>query len=107
MKPNPVTKTNFQNFPLISDRDDAKSYQVNNPFSFQDFTVPQPMAQQEIAPPPYVWDRIASVLDEQDRMKAAAQASFTQATKKINKNRRYILYAVIIMLAGAIILSII
>ena len=107
MKPGPITKTNFQPIPLGYSWDNSKGQNVDNPFSFNDFTVPQPMPQQEVAPPPHLWDKIASVLDEQDRMKAEAQASFSRATKKINNNRKYILYAAIIMLAGAIILSII
>ena len=107
MKPGPVTKTNFQPIPLGSSWDTAKGQHVDNPFSFKEFTVPQPMPQQEVAPPPHLWEKIASVLDEQDRIKAEAQASFSRATKKINRNRKYILYAAIIMLAGAIILSIV
>jgi hypothetical protein len=105
MKPGPIPKTNFQSIPLGSNWDNAKSLNVDNPFSFQEFTVPQPMPQQEVAPPAHMWDRIASVLDEQDRMKAQAEASYEKAGKKISNSRKYILYAAIVMLVGAIILS--
>jgi hypothetical protein len=107
MKPGPIPKTNFQSIPLGSNWDSAKGLNVDNPFSFQEFTVPQPMPQQEVAPPSHVWDRIASVLDEQERMKAQAQASYAKANKKISNNRKYIIYAAIVMLIGAIILSLV
>ena len=107
MKPGPITKSNFQSIPLGSNWDSAKGLNVDNPFSFQEFTVPQPMPQQEVAPPSHVWDKIANVLDEQDRMKAQAQASYTKASKKISNNRKYIMYAAVIMLIGAIILSLV
>jgi hypothetical protein len=105
MKPGPISKTNYQSIPLGSNWDSAKSLNVDNPFSFQEFTVPQPMPQQEVAPPAHMWDRIASVLDEQDRMKAEAETSYAKAGTKISNSRKYILYAAIIMLVGAIILS--
>lgn len=107
MKPSPIQKTTLQSIPLSSSWDGVRGINVDNPFSFQEFTVPQPMPQQEVAPPAHVWDKIASVLDEQERMKAQAQASYTKASKKINNNRRYILYAAIVMLIGAIILSVV
>lgn len=31
------------------------------------FTVPQPMIEQEVTPPQYMWDRISKALDEQER----------------------------------------
>lgn len=107
MKPRPISKTNFQTVPLGSNWDSVKGQNIDNPFSFQDFTVPQPMPQQEVAPPPHLWEKIANVLDEQDRMKAEAQASFSRATQKVQSNNKYILYAAIVMLVGAIILSLV
>jgi len=107
MKPSPIQKSTFQPFPLSSNWDSVRGTNVDNPFSFQEFTVPQPMPQQEVAPPAHVWDKIASVLDEQERMKAQAQASYAKASKKINNNRKYILYAAVIMLMGAIVLSLV
>ena len=107
MKPGPISKAHFRSIPLGSSWDSVNGPSVDNPFSFQDFTVPQPMPQQEVAPPPHLWDKIANVLDEQDRMKAHAQASFTKATTKINHNRKYILYAAIIMIVGAIVLALV
>ena len=107
MKPRPISKTNFQTVPLGLSWESVRGQNIDNPFSFQDFTVPQPMPQQEVAPPPHLWDKIANVLDEQDRMKAEAQASFTRAKKKVQSNNKYILYAAIIMFIGAIILSLI
>jgi hypothetical protein len=107
MKPGPISDTNFQPIPLGANWDNVKGFNADNPFSFQEFTVPQPMPQQEVAPPAHVWEKIANVLDEQERMKAQAQASYAKANKKIKNNKKYILYAAIIMLFVAIILSII
>src|SRR5688572_27191134 len=107
MKPGPISKTHFQSIPSRSDWNSANVPSVDNPFSYLDFTVPQPMPQQEVAPSPHLWDKIVSVLDEQDRMKAAVNTSFPKAAKKVNHNRKYIIYAAIIMLVGAIILSLI
>ena len=107
MKPGPITQAHFHSIPLGSKWDGTKGNKADNPFSFQDFTVPQPMPQQEVAPPPHLWDKIANVLDEQNRMKAEAQASFSNAKKNFSSNRKYILYAVITMIVGAIILALV
>jgi hypothetical protein len=40
-------------------------------------------------------------------MKAQAQASYAKANKNISNNRKYIIYAAITMLIGAIILSLV
>jgi ElaB/YqjD/DUF883 family membrane-anchored ribosome-binding protein len=54
-----------------------------------------------------VWEKIARVLDDQEQMKAQAQASFAKADKKIHTNRKQIIYAAIGMLIGAIVLSLV
>lgn len=109
MKPDPITTTNFQTIPIITNWEGLKSEPVESPFSFQDFTLPETMPQQEVAPPPYIWDRIASVLDAQDRLKAVTQPApvIPSESTKVPNNRKFILYAAVAMLIGAIILSVI
>jgi hypothetical protein len=109
MKPDPITKTNFKTIHGVTNWEGLKSQTVENPFSFQEFTVPEPMPQQEVAPPAYMWDRISSVLDAQDRLKAATQVApaISPAEAKVPNNRKFILYAAVVMLIGAIVLSVI
>lgn len=107
MKPHPISKPQPQSIPLGFNWNIANGHKVDNPFSFQDYTVPQPMPQKEIAPPPYLWDKIASVLDEQDRMRSQSHNTFTKPGKEINHSNRYILFAAIVMLVGAIVLSLV
>jgi hypothetical protein len=107
MKPGSISETSLKPAPVGVNWDNVKGLHTDNPFSFQDFTVPQPMPQHEVAPPPHVWEKIARVLDDQEQMKAQAQASFAKADKKIHTNRKQIIYAAIGMLIGAIVLSLV
>ena len=107
MKPRPISESEHQAIPVSINWDSAKGLNVDNPFSFQDYTVPQPMPQKEIAPPPYLWDKIASVLYEQDRMRSYVPNTIAKTAKKQNHNSRYIIYGAIVMLVGAIVLSLV
>lgn len=107
MKPNPITKSNFRTIQSNEGLDSLKNQSLDNPFSFQDFTVPQPMTHQEVQPPSYIWDRIATVLDEQDRMKALSQSDLqiTPVLEETIDDRKYIWYAAAVMLAGVIVIQ--
>ena len=107
MKPNTITKTNFQTISANQNRDSLKTGNSDNPFSFQDFTVPLQMTHQEIKPPAYVWDRIASVLDEQDRLKALSQNEniATPVIENYENDRRFIWYAAVVMIVGTIVVQ--
>jgi hypothetical protein len=111
MKPSAITKTHFQTIPVANNWESLKTENRENPFSFQDFTIPPAMLHQEVEPPAYIWDKIASVLDAQDRIKAEqpepAHISITASHARIPNNRRFILFAALVMLTGAIILSVI
>ena len=65
-----------------------------NPLSFKEFTVPTPMTEQEIAPPVHVWDRIASVLDQQDRQKGILNTNSLFNISKEKKPRKALYAAV-------------
>src|SRR5687768_5736773 len=109
MKPETISNTNFQTIPVASNWEGLKSQPLESPGSFQDFTLPEPsMTQQEVEPPPYLWDRIVSVLDAQDRLKELTQVvpvvpEVTPAEPKVPHNKSLILYAAVAMLIGAII----
>ena len=106
MKPNPITKSNLQTISPNQSRDSLKTRNLDNPFSFQDFTVPQPMTHQEVQPPSYIWDRIATVLDEQDRMKALSQTdSRLTAFDETEDDKKFIWYAAAVMLVGVIVIQ--
>jgi hypothetical protein len=107
MKPNPITKSNFQTISPNESRDSLKTKNLDNPFSFQDFTVPQPMTHQDVQPPSYIWDRIATVLDEQDRVKALSQmdSRLTPVTDETEDDRKFIWYAAAVMLVGVIVIQ--
>ena len=110
MKPGTITKTNFQTMHVANSWDSLKSSNSDNPFSFQDFSEPLPMNYKELEPPAHIWDRIAKVLDEQDRVKAIpdVHTAFapTAATKRAN-NKRAILFAAAITIVAVIILAIV
>lgn len=103
MKPNVVKKTNFQSIKATEAGTSLKMENADRSFSFQDFTLPPTMNQKEIQPPAYIWDRIAGVLDEQDRMKTLSDIS-----KPNNKPapKKFFLYAAVVMMVGAVVLSV-
>ncbi len=73
MKPNIINQTNFQSLPTGNNWECLKDQTAETPFSFQEFTVPSNMTHQELQPPSHVWDKIVSVLDEQDKKKHLIQ----------------------------------
>lgn len=104
MKPNAVKKTNVQTIKAAAANDSLKMRNADHSFSFEDFTLPQPMSQKEIQPPAYIWDRIAGVLDEQDRMKALSETNSFTKPKQKSEPKKFFLYATVVMMVGAIVL---
>src|SRR5205085_783042 len=105
MKPNSITKPNFQSIPVYNGWDSLKTSNVDNPFNFHNFTEPLQMNYKELEPPPYMWDRIAKVLDEQDRSKAIADThnAFVPIGFKKKTVRKAAVFIAAIMIAGAIV----
>jgi hypothetical protein len=69
MKTTTTKQTSLTTYPfgkskLVQDRQNDQEL-----LSFPDFTLSPPMTEKEIAPPLHVWERIANVLDEQDKQK--------------------------------------
>ena len=111
MNPNKSITPDFRSFPITLKREGLREMENNNPLSSQNVTVPQSMIQQQVEPPAYMWDRIAKVLDAQDRKKAIAYIkpySFSQAKAKATESSNKILiYAALAVMAGAVILSVV
>jgi hypothetical protein len=105
MKPNTVKKTNVQTIKAVEANNSLKMRNADHSFGFEDFTLPQPMNKKEIQPPAYIWDKIASVLDEQDRMKTWSDSSAFAKPQKA-KPKRFFLLAAFVMMVGAVVLSV-
>ena len=66
-----------------------------------EFTVPVSMTPQEIAPPLYVWDRIANILDEQDRKKMLIKQTEAIAFGRKRSSRKVLLFSIgVLAVAG-------
>ena len=111
MKPNKSITPDFHTFPVSTKREGLRKTEIDNPLSFQNITVPHSMTQQEVAPPAYMWDRIAKVLDEQDRTKgkpSMGSYSLSHANVKVaESSKKIIFYAALAVVAGAIILTVV
>ncbi len=108
MKPNIISKTNFQSLPSGNNWEGLKSERVNTSFTFQEFSLPQTMTQQDVEPPVHVWDKIVSVLDEQDRKKNVAQIqSKVVPARKFNDKIKLLIYATALLVIGAIVFAIV
>jgi hypothetical protein len=78
------TGNHFQALPNRNTLNNNCEEQPSHHLFFKDFTVPtNAMTEHEVAPPPHVWDKIACILDEQDRQKAETAANLQQQKKKI------------------------
>jgi hypothetical protein len=64
------------------------------------------MNRKETQPPAYIWDRIASVLDEQDRMKALAENKVVCAPANKGEKKKFFFYAAAVILVGGVFFSI-
>ncbi len=108
MKPSIISKTNFQSLPLGNNWEGLKSEKVNTSFSFQEFTVPQSMPQQEVEPPAHVWDKIVCVLDEQDRKRSLVQVqSQVVPLKNTIYTPKFLIYVAAIIAIGAIVFALV
>lgn len=94
MKATTINKTSFTNYPFGKSPFVQEGRQEQNPLSFQHFTVPTPMTEQEIAPPLHVWERIVSVLDEQDRTKSLLSKPQSFLKSENAKSSHTLLYTV-------------
>lgn len=87
---------NFSKSLLFGESPDiTEVFKFNYDRNFKNFTLPVHMTDQEVAPPLHVWDKIARILDEQDRKKqfriqssprGFQSLSFIQA-KPVNYNK--------------------
>lgn len=73
--------------------------------SIENNSLIKPMTYQEVTPPSYIWDNIAKVLDEQDRMKET-NALLNSIVYK-GRNNKAIFFAALIMFGSAMLYSII
>lgn len=94
---------NFTPFQSSESHLDAGVLKGSNSLSLQHFTVPTPMTEQEIAPPVHVWERIASILDDQDRQSnEAGILSSLSLTNNRKSLRRYALATTTAIVLAAI-----
>ena len=103
MKPNAIKKTDFQAMDAKESNDSLKLRKADHSLSFEEFTSPEPMNRKEAQPPAYIWDRIASVLDEQDRMKALAEDKHSSATPNKGEKKKFFFYAAVAMFLGGVV----
>lgn len=69
MKTTSIKQTSLTTYPFGKSKLVTEGKNDQDVLSFSEFTLPPPMTEKEIAPPLHVWERIANVLDEQDRQK--------------------------------------
>lgn len=83
MKNIAVTGNHFQALQTGNELINHCEEQPSHHLLFKDPTVPtNAMTEHEVSPPPHVWDRIACVLDEQDRIKANLTRQLQQRKKR-------------------------
>ncbi len=99
MKPKSIVSISKKS---IYEKQKASINKQLKPLLNNDCSKPFPsMNQQEITPPAYMWDRISSALDEQDRNKPIKGNQLIMPFTKISRDKLAI-FATVAILAGAI-----
>ncbi len=97
-------KISFTTYPFGPGNLLQPNEQKDQQMTFPNFTVPNQFAEQQIAPPLHVWDKIAGILDEQDRHKAILEKSTIASSHREKKHSSALLVAGLACIVVAVII---
>ena len=97
-------KISFTTYPLGTGNSLQPNDQKDDSMTFTNFTVPNQFAEQQIAPPSHVWDKIAGILDAQDRHKALVEKTAFTSNHGVKKHSTALFIAGIACIVVAVVI---